>query len=103
MKITNGSPFLIDQTLSFSLADLNRLGFFSSDGYKAMEVNIYGRDLLQERNTIWIAVSTQQENWYLELDYEVDGTPINYRLELVTVPSNLGMGKDLENGVSGHR
>lgn len=41
---------------------------------------------------ISIAVSTQPENAYLELNYMCNGVPINYKVRLVSAPSNLGKG-----------
>jgi len=47
-----------------------------------------------EENTgsisIWVIADT--ENPYLELNYNYNRSPINYRVTFVTVPSNLGKG-----------
>jgi hypothetical protein len=42
--------------------------------------------------SILIRVSTEPESPYLELDYKRNEAPINYRVQLVSVPSNLGKG-----------
>ena len=42
--------------------------------------------------SISIRVNTQPESPYLELDYKCNETPINYRVQLVSSPSNLGKG-----------
>ncbi|WP_245590576.1 hypothetical protein [Adhaeribacter aquaticus] len=40
-----------------------------------------------------IMVNTYAESPYLELDYKSRDKPINYKVLLVTVPSNIGKGK----------
>ncbi|AWL09052.1 hypothetical protein HME7025_01189 [Aquirufa nivalisilvae] len=42
--------------------------------------------------SISIRVNTKQDIPYLELDYKCNETPINYRVQLVSAPSNLGKG-----------
>ena len=42
--------------------------------------------------SISIRVNTQSQYPYLELDYSYSEAPINYRVQLVSAPSNLGKG-----------
>jgi len=42
--------------------------------------------------SISIIVNVTDDNSYLELDYICNGEPINYRVKLIQVPSNLGNG-----------
>jgi hypothetical protein len=42
--------------------------------------------------SISIQVNTQSEQPYIELDYKCNEAPIKYRVQLVSVPSNLGKG-----------
>ena len=42
--------------------------------------------------SISIRVNTKSENPYIELDYKCNEAPINYRVQLVSAPSNLGKG-----------
>ncbi len=42
--------------------------------------------------SISIRVNTQPISSYLELNYKCNDTPINYRVQLVSAPSNLGKG-----------
>jgi hypothetical protein len=42
--------------------------------------------------SISIQVNTQSEQPYIELDYKCNEAPINYRVQLVSAPSNLGKG-----------
>jgi len=46
----------------------------------------------QITGSISIAVDTFSESPCLELDYKLDGKPINYKVDLVNVPSNIGKG-----------
>jgi hypothetical protein len=39
-----------------------------------------------------ISIAVDTTAGYLELDYKCNGTPINYRVHLVAIPSNLGKG-----------
>jgi hypothetical protein len=41
---------------------------------------------------ISIRVCTHSEMQFLELDYKCNGAPIKYRVQLVTLPSNIGKG-----------
>ncbi len=43
--------------------------------------------------TISIQVNTISESPYTELDYKCDSEPIKYIIYLVSVPSNIGVGK----------
>ena len=46
----------------------------------------------EETGWINIAVNTHSVNPYLELNYNCNGNPVNYRVPLVNIPSNLGKG-----------
>jgi hypothetical protein len=46
----------------------------------------------QKTGSISITVNTQTESPYLELDYKCNDVPINYRVQLISAPSNLGKG-----------
>ena len=42
---------------------------------------------------ISITVNTNSESGYLELDYKHNDKPIKYRVQLVTIPANIGKGR----------
>ena len=46
----------------------------------------------KEAGSISIKVCTYSESPYIELDYKCNGELINYRVKLVSIPSNLGKG-----------
>jgi hypothetical protein len=45
--------------------------------------------------TINVSVSTQNGNSYIEFSYLIDNMPVEFKLDLVQVPSNLGKGGHL--------
>lgn len=64
--------------------------YLEPDGFKGW--NIIWTMNGQPDGNIDIKVNTVEYNSYLELAYKANGTPINYRVKLVTIPSNLGKG-----------
>lgn len=46
----------------------------------------------KQTGSIKIKVSTQPDSPCLEFDYQCNGRPINYKVQLVSAPSNLGKG-----------
>ena len=83
-------PTLYNEALQISTSNLKKWNYlkpgriksgaltWSSNGHKTASVSI--------------EVNTQTEQPYLELDYKYKDEPRNYKIELVSVPSNLGKG-----------
>ncbi len=83
-------PTLFDEVLTISTTKLKQWGYLKPNQFKSGTVtwsrdgNITGR--------ISIFVDTRQEPPYIELDYTYNGEPRNYKVNLTTIPSNLGRG-----------
>ena len=83
-------PTLYDECKQISITDLKRWEYLIPEQWKRGTISWYrGED---KTGSIGIWVNTTTENPYLELNYKYDGSPINYRVTFVTVPSNLGKG-----------
>lgn len=82
-------------TLYDGLKTIN-ISFLKSHQY--LEDKVYkGGTITWSRNghetgSVSIKVNTQSETPYLELEYKYDQSLINYRVQLVSIPSNLGKG-----------
>ncbi|HEV8515975.1 MAG TPA: hypothetical protein VGQ59_21995 [Cyclobacteriaceae bacterium] len=83
-------PTLFDDCKTISISDLKR--------WKYLEPNTWQNGTITwSRNgnrtgRISITINTYKENPYIELDYKCNGNPINYRVQLITITSNLGRG-----------
>ena len=83
-------PTLYDELKTVSISFLK--------SHKYLEPGVFrGGTITWSRNgnktgSISIATNTNIESPYLELDYRCNGNPINYRVQLVSIPSNLGKG-----------
>lgn len=83
-------PTLLNDLKTVSISFLARHGY--------LKLNQWQRGTLtwsrngNQAGSITIIVSTLPEGKYLELDYKCDGKPINYKVQLVSAPSNLGKG-----------
>ena len=87
-KIT--SPTLFDDCKTISISFLKKHGYFKANQCKIGTINwsVNGN----KTGSISILLYAQPESPYLEFDYNYNGIPINYRVQLVSVPSNLGKG-----------
>ncbi|MFD2246364.1 hypothetical protein [Pontibacter ruber] len=90
MAKTPTFPTLFDDVLQFSVTDLKKWSYLKSNQYKSGVIT-WSRNS-QKTGSISIAVNSRADSPYLELDYTHNGQPINYRVQLVTVPSNIGKG-----------
>ena len=84
-------PSLYDECKTLSIAFLKKYNYLRPD-------NIQGGTVNWSRNgeryaSIGISVNTFAERPYLELDYKCNGEPINYKVFLVSISSNIGGGK----------
>lgn len=83
-------PTLYDDVLQVSVSNLKKWGYLKPYIYKSGTIT-WSRNG-EKTASISIAVNTYAESPYLELSYTNNGQPIEYRVQLVTVPSNIGKG-----------
>jgi hypothetical protein len=83
-------PTLYDEVKTVCISFLTKHGYLKPNQIKAGTVH-WSRNG-EEIGSISIEVCTYTENRYLEFDYKCNQQPIKYRVQLVTVPSNLGKG-----------
>jgi hypothetical protein len=83
-------PTLYDNCITISISDLKRWDYLKPNQYKSGVIT-WSRNG-NKIGSISIAINTHSENSYLELDYKCNETPINYRVRLVSMPSNIGKG-----------
>ena len=82
-------PTLFDECKTISILDLKRWDYLKPNQFKSgvLTWSMHGN------KTGSIAIATNTKARYLELDYlHNKTTSINYRVHLVTIPSNLGKG-----------
>lgn len=84
------SMTLINEVLQFSIKDLRLLNYLNGLSYKAGTVNWKRGN--ERTASINIKVNTIDVSPYIELDYKCNHSPLNYRVQLVSIPSNLGKG-----------
>ena len=84
------SPILIDQLLQLSTKDLRVLKYLYGHSYNAGIIN-WKREK-EITASISVKVDTMESSPFLELDYRYKNNPLNYRIQLVSIPSNLGKG-----------
>lgn len=83
-------PTLYDECKRISISDLKRWEYLNPHQNKSGVIT-WSRNGNQT-GRISISINTQSVNPYLELDYAWNDKPINYRIQLVSLPSNLGKG-----------
>jgi len=81
---------IYDSLKMVTISFLKSRNYLEPDSFKGGNIQ-WSRNGQPDGN-IDIKVNTVEERPYLELDYKANGTPINYRVRLVTIPSNLGIG-----------
>ena len=84
-------PTLYDDCKKISITNLKEWGYLEPNQYQSGIINWSVGD--HKTGSIRIVVNTVHEDPYLELDYLADDKPINYRVNLVSIPSNLGRGE----------
>ena len=84
-------PTLYDDAIAVSITKLKEWGYLRQNNYQS-------GTLTWSRNgnttgSIDIRVNTRSNEPYIDLDYKYREKPIRYRLDLVSVPSNIGKGQ----------
>lgn len=84
-------PTKLEEVKQIHLSKLKEWGYLESGQIKTgtLSWNING----EHTGSISIRVNTHTEEPYLELVYQCGDTPIEYQVQLVSIPSNLGIGK----------
>jgi hypothetical protein len=87
-------PTLYDECLQISIYFLRKHEYLNPSQWKSGMITWSRGEGENKQVTaqINISVSTHSESPYLELNYNYNGKPINYRVQLVSVPSNLLKG-----------
>jgi hypothetical protein len=83
-------PTLYDEVKTVSITFLTKHGYLKPNQLKAGSVH-WSRNG-ENIGSISIEVNIQSEQPYIELDYKCNEAPIKYKVQLVSVPSNLGKG-----------
>lgn len=83
-------PTLYDDLKTVSISFLTKYGYLKPNQWQSGTIN-WSRNGIKT-GSISIRVNTEPEYPYIELDYKCNEAPINYRVQLVSAPSNLGKG-----------
>lgn len=83
-------PTLYDHLNTVSISFLTKQGYLKPNQRQsgAMTWSRNGN----KTASISIKANTQSEQPYIELDYKCNEVPINYRVQIISAPSNLGKG-----------
>ena len=84
------SPTLYNQVLQISITKLKQWQYLKSNQMKGGRISWYRSG--NQSSSISIFVCTYSEQEYVELEYEYRGELRNYKIDLVSIPSNLGKG-----------
>ena len=83
-------PTLYDEVKTVSIAFLTKHGYLKPNQLKVGSVHWIRNG--ENIGSISILVCTHSENLFLEFDYKCNQVPIKYKVQLVSVLSNLGKG-----------
>ncbi|MBX0335496.1 hypothetical protein K3G39_19860 [Pontibacter sp. HSC-14F20] len=84
-------PTLFDEVKTVSISNLIRWGYLKPNRYRSGTITWSRNGSVY--SSIGIAVSTLIDNPYLELSYTYGDKPVKYKVELTTVPANIGKGE----------
>lgn len=87
-------PTLYDQCKTLDISFLKKHGYLKADQWRSGTVTWSRGEGANKQVTgsIGIQVYLMEDESYLELDYNANGKPINYKVPLVAKPSNIGKG-----------
>ena len=83
-------PTLFDEVKTVSISFLTKHRYLKPNKWKSGTITWSSNG--NKTGSISIQVNTLSESPYLLLDYKCNEIPINYRVKLVSAPSNLGKG-----------
>ncbi len=84
-------PTLYDESLQINISRLKKWGYLNPNQIKSGVLTWSRRG--EKTGSISIKVNTINEQPYIELDYKYNDEPRNYKISLVSIPSNIGFGK----------
>lgn len=84
-------PTIYDEVIKINISKLKKWGYLQAGQIKKGSLKWSRNGALT--NSVAIKVNIASVNPYLELDYTCGGLRINYCVPLVSVPSNLGVGR----------
>lgn len=84
-------PTIFDEVLQISITKLKQWGYLDPEQFKSGTLNWSYNG--EKTASISIIVNTYNPLPYIKLDYKSNGNPISYKINLVSIPSNLGIGK----------
>lgn len=90
MPKPNTYPFLYDNALQISITRLKEWGYFGPSRIKSGTITWSTNGI--DTGSISIRANTNIEQPYIELDYKYRDEPRDYKVRLVSMPSNLGKG-----------
>ena len=83
-------PTLYDEVKTVSISFLTKHGYLKPNQWRSGSITWSSNG--NKTGSISIRISTSPESPYLELDYKCNEAPINYRVQLISAPSNFGKG-----------
>lgn len=83
-------PTLYDECRTINISNLKKWGYLKPHQFRNGSI-FWSRDGAKT-SSIGITVNMVAVNPYIELDYKCNGNTINYSLQIVSVPSNIGRG-----------
>lgn len=96
MNENSKSATVTDNLISFSIANVNSLFMLNRVGKRTKQMHIAQKNILlgkfERVATLLLTLNIEQDNDFLELEYELPNEVINYKVFLTALPSNLGAG-----------
>jgi hypothetical protein len=83
-------PTLFDEVKTVNISFLTKHRYLKPNQWQSGTITWSSNG--NKTGSISIQVNTQSEQPYIELDYKYNEAPIKYRVQLVSIPSNLGKG-----------
>lgn len=91
MPRTPTFPTLYDNSLQLSTTKLKEWGYIKPNQFKSGSLSWSSNG--ETTGSISISVDTYEEQPYIELNYKFRNEPRKYKVQLVSMPSNLGKGE----------
>jgi len=83
-------PHILDNALQINISKLKKWGYLNTGQINKTTLTWSSKG--QKIGSILLIINTSCAQPYIELDYKYCDTPRNYRVNLITKPSNLGKG-----------
>jgi predicted MPP superfamily phosphohydrolase len=86
-------PTLYNEALTVNITKLKKWGYLEPE--KMFEATLYWSIDGEQIASISIITNNEKPHSYVELSYNSNGKPRKYKVQIVSIPSNLGKGKVL--------